>query len=398
MHCVRKVNESLTWVGADDRKIHIFEGIYPLKRGMSYNSYLLKDEKTVLLDTVDKACLETFLENVNYALDGRKLDYIIVHHMEPDHSATLKTLLDYYPDVTVVCNQKILNMIYQFFGSDLKLQTLIVNEGDTLNVGEHTFHFVNAPMVHWPEVMMSYESKDKMLFSADAFGTFGALNGALFSDEVEYEYNYLDEARRYYTNIVGKYGPQVQAVLKKASALDIKLICPLHGFVFRKDLDKIIDKYLKWSSYTPEEKGVLIVYSSVYGHTENAANILACQLVEKGLKVEMFDLSLTDVSVVVANAFKYSHIVLASTTYNMGIFLLMDNLLCDLISHNLQNRIVAILENGSWAPQAGKLMKEEVMKMKNMTILDNSVTIKSSVDESSLNQIVSLADAIAKTF
>ena len=259
MHCVRKVNESLTWVGADDRKIHIFEGIYPLKRGMSYNSYLLKDEKTVLLDTVDKACLETFLENVKYVLDGRKLDYIIVHHMEPDHSATLKTLLDYYPDVTVVCNQKILNMIYQFFGSDLKIQTLIVNEGDTLNVGEHTFHFVNAPMVHWPEVMMSYESKDKILFSADAFGTFGALNGHLFNDEVDFFNDYLDEARRYYTNIVGKYGPQVQAVLKKASALDIKLICPLHGFVFRKDLDKIIDKYLKWSSYTPEKKGVLLV-------------------------------------------------------------------------------------------------------------------------------------------
>lgn len=398
MHCVRKVNESLTWVGADDRKIHIFEGIYPLKRGMSYNSYLLKDEKTVLLDTVDKACLETFLENVKYVLDGRKLDYVIVHHMEPDHSATLKTLLDYYPEATVVCNQKILNMIYQFFGSDLKLQTLIVNEGDTLNVGEHTFHFVNAPMVHWPEVMMSYESKDKILFSADAFGTFGALNGALFSDEVEYVHNYLDEARRYYTNIVGKYGPQVQAVLKKASALDIKLICPLHGFVFRKDLDKIIDKYLKWSSYTPEEKGVLLVYSSVYGHTENAANILACQLVEKGLRVEMFDLSLTDVSEVVANAFKYSHLVLATTTYNMGMFLLMDNLLHDLISHNLQNRTIAIMENGSWAPQVGKLMKEEINKMKNMTIIESVVTIKSSVTTQTMEQIVNLAHAIEETF
>ena len=310
----------------------------------------------------------------------------------------IEILLDYYPEATVVCNQKILNMIYQFFGSDLKLQTLIVNEGDTLNVGEHTFHFVNAPMVHWPEVMMSYESKDKILFSADAFGTFGALNGALFSDEVEYVHNYLDEARRYYTNIVGKYGPQVQAVLKKASALDIKLICPLHGFVFRKDLDKIIDKYLKWSSYTPEEKGVLIVYSSVYGHTENAANILACQLVEKGLKVEMLDLSLTDVSVVVANAFKYSHLVLATTTYNMGMFLLMDNLLHDLISHNLQNRTIALMENGSWAPQAGKLMKEEINKMKNMTIIESVVTIKSSVTTQTMEQIVNLAHAIEETF
>ena len=397
MHCVRKVNESLTWVGADDRKIHIFEGIYPLKRGMSYNSYLLKDEKTVLLDTVDKACLETFLENVEFALAGRKLDYVIVHHMEPDHSATLKTLLDYHKEATVVCNQKILNMIHQFFGKDLDAKVHLVNEGDTLNVGEHTFTFVNAPMVHWPEVMMSYEMKDKILFSADAFGTFGALNGHLFNDEVDFFNDYLDEARRYYTNIVGKYGPQVQAVLKKASGLDIKLICPLHGFVWRNDFAKIIEKYNLWSTYTPEEKGVLIAYSSVYGHTENAMNILACQLVERGVKVDVYDLSLTDVSVVLSNAFKYSHIVLGSTTYNMGIFLLMHNLLHDLQAHNLSSRTIAIVENGSWAPQAGKLMKEEVGKMKNMTILEEDVTIKSSVDEESYLKLIALADAIKKS-
>ena len=397
MHCVRKVNESLTWVGADDRKIHIFEGIYPLKRGMSYNSYLLKDEKTVLLDTVDKACLETFLENVEFALTGRKLDYVIVHHMEPDHSATLKTLLDYHKEATIVCNQKILNMIHQFFGKDLGAKVHLVNEGDTLNVGEHTFTFVNAPMVHWPEVMMSYEMKDKILFSADAFGTFGALNGHLFNDEVDFFNDYLDEARRYYTNIVGKYGPQVQAVLKKASGLDIKLICPLHGFVWRNDFAKIIEKYNLWSTYTPEEKGVLIAYSSVYGHTENAMNILACQLVERGVKVDVYDLSLTDVSVVLSNAFKYSHIVLGSTTYNMGIFLLMHNLLHDLQAHNLSSRTIAIVENGSWAPQAGKLMKEEVGKMKNMTILEEDVTIKSSVDEDSYLKLIALADAIKKS-
>lgn len=397
MHCVRKVNESLTWVGADDRKIHIFEGIYPLKRGMSYNSYLLKDEKTVLLDTVDKACLETFLENVEFALAGRKLDYVIVHHMEPDHSATLKTLLDYHKEATIVCNQKILNMIHQFFGKDLSAKVHLVNEGDTLNVGEHTFTFVNAPMVHWPEVMMSYEMKDKILFSADAFGTFGALNGHLFNDEVDFFNDYLDEARRYYTNIVGKYGPQVQAVLKKASGLDIKLICPLHGFVWRNDFAKIIEKYNLWSTYTPEEKGVLIAYSSVYGHTENAMNILACQLVERGIKVDVYDLSLTDVSVVVSNAFKYSHIVLGSTTYNMGIFLLMHNLLHDLQAHSLSSRTIAIVENGSWAPQAGKLMKEEVNKMKNMTILEEDVTIKSSVDEDSCLKLIALADAIKKS-
>ena len=397
MHCVRKVNESLTWVGADDRKIHIFEGIYPLKRGMSYNSYLLKDEKTVLLDTVDKACLETFLENVEFALAGRKLDYVIVHHMEPDHSATLKTLLDYHKEATIVCNQKILNMIHQFFGKDLDAKVHLVNEGDTLNVGEHTFTFVNAPMVHWPEVMMSYEMKDKILFSADAFGTFGALNGHLFNDEVDFFNDYLDEARRYYTNIVGKYGPQVQAVLKKASGLDIKLICPLHGFVWRNDFAKIIEKYNLWSTYTPEEKGVLIAYSSVYGHTENAMNILACQLVKRGVKVDVYDLSLTDVSVVVSNAFKYSHIVLGSTTYNMGIFLLMHNLLHDLQAHNLSSRTIAIVENGSWAPQAGKLMKEEVNKMKNMTILEEDVTIKSSVDEDSYLKLIALADAIKKS-
>lgn len=397
MHCVRKVNESLTWVGADDRKIHIFEGIYPLKRGMSYNSYLLKDEKTVLLDTVDKACLETFLENVEFALAGRKLDYVIVHHMEPDHSATLKTLLDYHKEATIVCNQKILNMIHQFFGKDLDAKVHLVNEGDTLNVGEHTFTFVNAPMVHWPEVMMSYEMKDKILFSADAFGTFGALNGHLFNDEVDFFNDYLDEARRYYTNIVGKYGPQVQAVLKKASGLDINLICPLHGFVWRNDFAKIIEKYNLWSTYTPEEKGVLIAYSSVYGHTENAMNILACQLVERGVKVDVYDLSLTDVSVVLSNAFKYSHIVFGSTTYNMGIFLLMHNLLHDLQAHNLSSRTIAIVENGSWTPQAGKLMKEEVGKMKNMTILEEDVTIKSSVDEDSYLKLIALADAIKKS-
>ena len=303
----------------------------------------------------------------------------------------------YMKSLYLFCLYILINMIHQFFGKDLDAKVHLVNEGDTLNVGEHTFTFVNAPMVHWPEVMMSYEMKDKILFSADAFGTFGALNGHLFNDEVDFFNDYLDEARRYYTNIVGKYGPQVQAVLKKASGLDIKLICPLHGFVWRNNFAKIIEKYNLWSSYTPEEKGVLIAYSSVYGHTENAMNILACQLVERGVKVDVYDLSLTDVSVVVSNAFKYSHIVLGSTTYNMGIFLLMHNLLHDLQAHNLSSRTIAIVENGSWAPQAGKLMKEEVNKMKNMTILEEDVTIKSSVDEDSYLKLVALADAIKKS-
>ena len=293
MYCFRKVTDDLYWVGANDRRLAMFEGVYSVPRGVSYNSYLLHDEKTVLFDTVDAAVAEVFFENVEKALDGRHLDYLIVHHMEPDHSATLTGLVRRYPDVKIVCNQKTAGMMKQFFSFDVDSMTQIVKEGETFCSGKHTMTFLNAPMVHWPEVMMTYDETNKALFTADAFGTFGALNGALFADEVDFERDYLDEARRYYANIVGKYGTQVLTVLKKVSSKDVAFLCPLHGFVWREKLDWYVDKYMHWASYKPEKKGVVIAYASVYHHTENAAECLAVRLREKGIPTVMFDVSVT---------------------------------------------------------------------------------------------------------
>ena len=395
MHCTRKVLNDLIWVGADDRRLACFEGVYGVPDGVSYNSYLLLDEKTVLFDTVDKAVYSVFLENVAYALDGRKLDYLVVHHMEPDHAATLELLVTRYPEAKIVCNAKIKTMLAQFFPLDLSERILLVKEGDTLTTGRHVFTFVMAPMVHWPEVMMSYDSTDKILFTADAFGTFGALNGRLFADEADFFAENLDEARRYYTNIVGKYGPQVQAVLKKAAKLDIAYVCPLHGFVWRSHFGDFLEKYLLWSSYTPEEKSVLLAYASVYGHTENAANILAVKLVERGVKVRMYDTSVTPASYIVSDAFRCSHLVFAATTYNAGVFVTMENLLHDIAAHNLQNRKVALIENGSWAPTSGKVMREILSGLKNVEILDGQVTLKSALAENQLAALDALADTIA---
>ena len=397
MHCTRKITDDLIWVGADDRRLAMFEGVYSVPEGVSYNSYLLLDDKTVLFDTVDQAVADTFFENVKYALGGRKLDYVVVDHMEPDHSATLDILLSLYPDAVVVCNDKIKTMIGQFFGQNPLLKTHIVKEGDVLETGKHKFTFLMAPMVHWPEVMVTYDLTTKTLFSADAFGTFGALNGALFADEVDFFADYLKEARRYYTNIVGKYGQQVQALLNKASKVDIETICPLHGFVWRKNIGDYIDKYAKWANYQPEVNGVMIAYASVYGHTENTANILSCKLREKGIKTTMFDVSVAATSEVVAAAFEYSHLVFASTTYNAGIFIAMDEVLRDIASHNLQNRTVAFIENGSWAATSGKLMREIIGSLKNMTIIDKTVSLRSSLREDQLTEVDALADAIAAT-
>ena len=397
MYCTRKVTDDLLWVGGDDRRLAMFEGVYSVPDGVSYNSYLLLDEKTVLFDTVDHAVEKVFLENVEHGLGGRSLDYLVIHHMEPDHSATMKAILAIYPDVTVVCNKKIQGMINQFFGEDVVKNYLLVGEGDTLETGRHKLTFLMAPMVHWPEVMVSYDSTDKILFSADAFGTFGALNGALFADEVDFFGKYLKEARRYYTNIVGKYGTQVQALLKKAATVEIGMICPLHGFVWRRNIGDYIEKYQQWSSYEPEVTGVMVAYASVYGNTENAANILACKLRDRGIRTKMFDVSVTASSEIVAAAFEYSHLVFASTTYNAGIFVSMDELLRDIASHNLQNRTVAFIENGSWAATSSKLMREIIGVLKNMNILESTVSIKSSLKESQLAEIDALADAIAET-
>ena len=397
MHCTRKVTSDLTWVGADDRRLSCFEGVYGVPDGVSYNSYLLQDEKTVLFDTCDKAVFEVFLENVDYALEGRKLDYLVIDHMEPDHAATVELLVRCHPGVKIVCNAKIQKMLTQFFNYDFSSDMLLVKEGDTLSTGRHELTFVMAPMVHWPEVMFTFDKTDGILFSADAFGTFGALNGRLFADETDFFNDDLNEARRYYTNIVGKYGQQVQMALKKAAGLDIKLVCPLHGYVWRNDFGRYLEKYQLWSTYEPEEKGVLIAYASVYGHTANAANILACRLCDRDIKVKMYDTSVTPASYILSDAFKYSHLVFASTTYNNGIFVNMEDLLHDIVNHNLQNRKVAIIENGSWAPASGKLMREEISKMKNMEIIGDGIKLLSALKEDQLSQIDALAEAIAES-
>ena len=398
MYCVKRINDDLFWVGGTDRRLALFENAYPIPRGVSYNAYLLLDEKTVLFDTVDRAITEQFFENIDALLKGRALDYVVVNHMEPDHCATLGEIVLRYPGVQVVCNPKTIPIIKQFYNFDIDSRAIVVKENDTLCTGRHTFTFLMAPMVHWPEVMVTYDTTDKTLFSADAFGTFGAMNGNLFADEVNFERDWLDDARRYYTNIVGKYGPSVQTLLKKASGLDIRTLCPLHGPVWREDISWYVDKYLTWSSYEPEEKAVMIAYGSMYGNTENAANILACKLAERGIRnIAMYDASSTHPSTIISEAFRCSHLVFASATYNGGIFSSMEHVLMDLKAHNLQNRTVALMENGSWGVLSGKQMKEIIGSMKNMTILEQMVTVKSSLKESQMEELDSMADAIAES-
>lgn len=339
-----------------------------------------------------------FFENIAHVLDGRKLDYVIVNHMEPDHAATLGELVLRYPEVKIVSNAKVVAMIKQFFDFDVDARVEVVAEGDTFSTGKHTFTFAMAPMVHWPEVMVTFDTTDGILYSADAFGTFGALAGNVFADEVDFENKWLDEARRYYTNIVGKYGPQVQMALKKALALDIKMICPLHGPIWRENIAWFVDKYNKWSTYTPEDNTVLIAYASIYGGTENAANILASELAKKGIKnIAMTDVSVTHPSYIISEAFRCSHIVFAAPTYNAGIFTPMETLLLDLAAHNLQNRTVAFIENGSWAPISAKLMGDIVAKMKNMTVLASKATLKSTVKDAQREELKTLASEIAET-
>ena len=397
MHCFRKVTEDLYWVGGSDRRLELFENIFPLTKGVSYNSYLLLDEKTVLFDSADYSIGRQFLENVKATLDGRALDYLVVNHMEPDHCAMIEELVLRYPDMKLIGNAKTFPMISQFFDFDLDGRTVTVKEGDTFSSGKHTLHFVMAPMVHWPEAMMTYDETDKVLFSADAFGTFGALNGNIFNDELDFDREWLDEARRYYTNIVGKYGMQVQNVLKKASGLDISVICPLHGPIWRTDLDYIIGKYDIWSRYEPEEKGVMIAYASMYGNTENMAEIFAASLAEAGVKnIRMHNISKTHVSELISDSFKYSHIVLAAPTYNNGIYPLMDNFLEDMKALALKNRTVAVLGNGSWAPQSTKLISNKISEMKDMTLMVTNVTIKSSLKDAQMEELESLGRQIAE--
>jgi len=397
MYCTKKITEDLIWVGVNDRRLSMFEGVYSVPYGVSYNSYLLLDEKTVLFDTVDKAVRCRFIENLSESLGDRELDYLVVQHMEPDHSASVRELLTMYPGMRVICNDKTLCMIEQFFHVDIRSRVDVVKEGDELCTGRHRLGFHTAPMVHWPEVMVTYDHTDKILFSADAFGSFGALNGAIFADEVDFEKDYMDEARRYYTNIVGKYGRQAGALLEKAGALEIEMICPLHGFVWRRNISDIVSKYTLWSSYEPEENGVMIAYASVYGNTENAAEILSSRLREKGVKTQLFDVSVTPASEIVSAAFRWSHLVFASTTYNAGIFVTMEALVFDLAAHNIQNRTACIIENGSWAPTSGGLIRAQLEKCKNINFLENNISIKSSLKVEQLAEIDSMAEAIAAT-
>ena len=395
MYNVRKVTEDIVWVGASDRRLALFENIFPIPRGVSYNSYVLLDEKTVLLDTVDASVAGQFFENLEHVLDGRKLDYLIVNHMEPDHCAMIGDLVRRYPEVQVVGNTKTFGMIKQFFGTDFAERAVTVKEGDTLATGAHTLHFVMAPMVHWPEVMVTYDEKDKVLFAADGFGTFGALNGNIFADEVDFDRDWLDDARRYYTNIVGKYGASVQALLKKASGLEIAVICPLHGPIWRENLGYILEKYQKWSTYEAEDQAVVILYATMYGNTASAADALAGRLAAKGVKkIAVYDVSNTHVSELIREIFRASHVVFAAPTYNGGIYPVMENLLADMKALAVQNKTVALMENGTWAPMTAKQMREKLAELKNVTILDTQITIKSAMAPEQEGQLEALADAI----
>ena len=398
MHCTHLIAADTWYVGASDRRLAKFENLFPIPRGVSYNSYLILDEKTALLDTADASVAGQFLENVTYALGGRKLDYLIVDHMEPDHAATIAEVLLRWPEAQIVCNAKTVPMLKAYYPARAgKMdEALLVKEGDVLSLGSHELTFVMAPMVHWPEVMFTYDTTTKVLFSADAFGTFGALDSNIFADQVDFARDWLDDARRYYANIVGKYGTQVQAVLKKAAGIPIEVIAPLHGPIWRENLGWFLGKYDLWSRWQPEDKGVVILYGSMYGNTANAAKALAGCLADRGVEdIAVRDLSVTDVSEAVAECFRASTIVLAAPTYNAGIYLPMAHLLEDLKCLALQNRTFALIENGSWAPMSGKLMAERVGELKNCTLLDTRLTRGGTRAPARYADLTALADAVA---
>jgi flavorubredoxin len=398
MYNVRNVTEDLYWVGANDHRLALFENAYPIPRGVSYNSYLLLDEKTALFDTVDWSACRQLLENMEHVLAGRPLDYLIINHLEPDHAGSIEEILLRWPKVVVISNEKAFMLMRQFGFHVDDHEIIQVAEGDTFSFGKHTVTFVFAPMVHWPEVMVTFDITNGVLFSADAFGTFGALDGKLFADEVNFDRDWLDDARRYLTNIVGKYGPHIQLLLKKAGAIldQIKYICPLHGPVWRKDLKYFIQKYDTWSRYEPEEKGVLVAYASMYGNTESVAQALAARLCDKGMtNVAIYDVSSTDVSQLISESFKYSHMVLASVTYNLGMYPSMHNFLMHMKALNVQNRTVAVIENGSWAVKSGDLMQKFLSEeMKNMNVLNERVSIASSLGSDKETELATLANAI----
>ncbi|RGF14111.1 MBL fold metallo-hydrolase [Blautia sp. AM22-22LB] len=385
-----RITDTIKYVGVNDHKVDLFEGQYPVANGMAYNSYVILDEKIAVMDTVDANFTHEWLDNLEQVLDGRKPDYLIVQHMEPDHAANVANFLKVYPDTTVVANVKTFQMIYNFFGLTLEGQKLEVTNGGTLSLGNHQLTFVFAPMVHWPEVMVTYDSTDKVLFSADGFGKFGAL-------DVEEDWD--DEARRYFIGIVGKYGTQVQSLLKVAATLDIRIICPLHGPVLSEDLGHYIGLYDTWSSYTPEEEGIVIAYTSVYGHTKKAVDLLADKLRSKGCpKVVVYDLARDDMSLALSDAFRYSKLILATTTYNASIYPFMHDYISRLVEHNFQNRTVGLIENGSWAPLAAKVMREMMAKCKKINWLDTTVKILSAINQDNQDQLEAMADELCKEY
>lgn len=397
MNCVRMIEDDLYWIGSDDRRLKLFENIIPIQNGISYNSYILLDEKTVLFDTVDYSVGKRFLENLEFVLNGRKLDYLVINHMEPDHSSIIEEIILRYPEIKIIGNIQTHRMLKQFFSFEVDSRIQIVKENDELNTGKHTLKFLFAQMVHWPEVMFTYDMFSKIIFSADAFGTFGALNGNLYNDDTDYEKVYLNEARRYYSNIVGKYGIQVYNALKKIKDLEINKICPLHGPIWRENLKYIIEKYKIWSTYEPEDRSIVIIYSSVYGNTENVANILANKLGERQVKnIKVYDVSNTEVSELVSESFRCSNIAIISTTYNMGVFPKIEEYIDHIRRMNLENRTFTIIENATWAPGISKQIKERILQMKRMTILEESLSIKSSIKKEQGDLLDNIADEITK--
>ncbi|MFA5421743.1 MAG: MBL fold metallo-hydrolase [Bacilli bacterium] len=399
MHNARKIIDDVFYVGVNDRRISRFENIHTVPRGMAYNSFVILDEKTVLLDTVDQAGGQQFLENVKRVLGSRPLDYMIINHMEPDHCALIRNVVDRYPGVIIVGNKTTFTLLHQFYEIELGDRFIEVEENDALNIGKRKLKFFMAPMVHWPEVMVTYEEASGLLFTADAFGTFGALEGNLFADEVDFENEWLGEARRYYANIIGKYGTQTLSLLNKIDNLDVKYLLPLHGPLWRKDIAWYLEKYRLWASYRPEEKGVVIAVGSIYGNTVEAADILAGYLAEEGVKnIRVHEVASTNPSFIISDIFRYSHLVLASATYNFRIFPPMETLLSDIVALNVRNKTIAIIENGSWAPSADNLIRLQVAKLKNIDIVNTEkFTIKSSLKDHQLKALRDLAKAIAAT-
>ena len=395
MHNIRKITDNLFNIGVNDRRITMFENAHPVPRGMSYNSYLLLDEKTVLLDGVDLAVVEQFWQNLNAALNGRQLDYLVINHLEPDHCHPIPELLRRYPDLVIVGTKKTFTMISQFYEVDLEGRMLEVKDGDELQTGKHTLTFYSAPMVHWPEVMVTYDQTSKILFSADAFGTFGATDGRMYADQYKFEEEYLPEVRRYYANIIGKYGRNVLNLFDKLEGLEIKMLCTLHGPIWRKDLHLIMDKYQQWASYTPEERGVVIAYGTVYGNTALAAEILAAKLADAGVEnVRVYDVTSIHPSYILSDCFRFDRLVFASATFNAELFPYMETLLLDLKAHNLTNRTVALIENGSWALASGKRMREILDQMKGITLLEETLSIKSSLKDPDVEALDEIAKAL----